>query len=347
MASYAFVAGVNNYVVANDGLGKLGGAARDANNFIDWLKDPQGGNLPDENIYSIISPENEDTLTMINDATQKIITLVAKLGQPPVALNDRLYFYFAGHGVGHPDEIDENLLCFSDWTKLWCNNAVSAVPAISFFRYLGVFQEIIFIFDCCRTRYIRAKLEAFVTQNVRYRNYNQANVVVAYATTYDDEAHEYDEAPIGDDNTTTNKVEKRGVFTEVLLKGLRGEAANEDGDIDHHSLSKYLTKEVNIKAQEKGFSQEPQFSVTLGGGRSRVLFSKVQVSKIAVEFNLKGPDEYILNNSKDQFVQDIAVTATGTTTVSLPKDYYTIIRKSDNESVVFRVNDSTNTITLL
>lgn len=341
MGSYAFVVGVNNYVQTPDGLATLGGAVRDSDFFVDWLREQRGaeGNelFTDDNIFHIKSL-NDVLAPSLNDARIEFANFINKL-QNSVD-NERLYFYFAGHGVGHPDEVDQNLLCLSDWTKLFSTNSLASVPAISFFRYLSVFKEIIFIFDCCRTRYIRARHNEFIIPNTKFGNTADASVYIAYATSYDDEAHEYD---ITGNN---NKLEKRGIFTKVLLDGLRGAAADENGDIDHDSLSTYLIKEVNTQAQQAGFSQKPQCSVILANGNERILFNKVPVVQNTITFNFT-PDNYTLNDSKDNLVigGNIDATVNNTVTMNLSKGYYTLIRDSDKTEKIFRVTDTTNAIT--
>jgi hypothetical protein len=339
MGSYAFVVGVNNYVQDADGLQRLNGAVRDSNNFVDWLKDLKDPLLPDENIFHIRSLDDNNIYPTKNDAENKLRDFINAIGSNVV--NEKLYFYFAGHGVGHPDEVDHNLLCLSDWTKKWSNNAFASVPAISFFRYLGVFKEIIFFFDCCRTRYFRAKLSEFITQNIKCGNFNDASVFIAYSTSYDDEAHEYDA------KIENGVLEKRGVFTEVLLKGLKGAAANENGEVDNNSLSAYLMKEVNIFAQkERGFSQKPQCSVILGNGNDRIIFTSIPVVKTQMTFHFETPDEYILNNSRDKTIERIVVDVSNAVVIrQLSKGYYTLIRNSNKEEKIFRVTDSDNTIT--
>ncbi|MFH7012372.1 caspase domain-containing protein [Flavobacterium sp. FlaQc-52] len=336
MGSYAFVVGVNNYVQDPDGLQTLNGAVKDSNDFVNWLKslnDP----LPDENIFHIKSLNN-NVFPKKNDAETKLMEFINAVGNN--VINEKLYFYFAGHGVGHPDEVDHNLLCFSDWTKKWSNNAFASVPAISFFRYMGVFKEIIFIFDCCRTRYFRARLSEFITQNIRCGNFNDASVYIAYSTSYDDEAHEYD--AIGQNGI----LEKRGVFTEVLLEGLKGAAANENGEVDNNTLSAYLMKEVNTLAQKKGFSQKPQCSVILGNGNDRIVFTSIPVVKTQITFHFEIPDEYILNDSKDKTLESIVTVDPNADFIrQLSKGYYTLIRNSNKEEKIFRVTDSDNAIT--
>lgn len=342
MGSYAFVVGVNNYVQKPDGLTTLDGAVRDSDYFVDWLREQKddGGNdlFTDENIFHI-SSQNGVIAPSLSDAQNKLADFIGEL-QNNVD-NEKLYFYFAGHGVGHPDEVDQNLLCLSDWTKLFSNNSLASAPAISFFRYLSVFKEIIFIFDCCRTRYIRARHNEFIIPNTKFGNVTDASVYIAYATSYDDEAHEYD---ITGNNGT---LEKRGIFTKVLLEGLRGAAADENGDIDHNSLNTYLIKEVNTQAQKAGFSQKPQCEVKLANGSPRILFKSIPVVQTEVTFNFTIPGLYILNDSKDKLVTDgrIDASVNTTSTKKLSKGYYTLIRDSDKTEKIFRVTDTTNAIT--
>lgn len=328
MSSFAFVVGVNQYVDDRDGLKPLGGAIRDSQDFIDWLTDGAGGNVPTENIFHSFSPDTVSPTKV--EATDKLKDMLKQFenGQ----LNERLYFYFAGHGAGNPDEVDSNLLCLSDWTRRWSYNAFPCVPAISFFKFLGVFKELVFIFDCCRTRYERARLTDFIEHNFSLGTYKKAAVFIAFSTAYDDEAFEYDYI------TPDSSIEKRGVFTKVLIEGLRGAAANQEGIVDDRALGTYLMSEVDKQAQKLGFLQKPEYTVTLGDNKHSIEFSRIKLETQTITVKLTGPDAYDVINERNTVVEKITARNGETSYVlNLNKGFYSIIRQSDESEKTFRI----------
>ena len=101
---YAIVVGINDYA---DPRMRLKGALNDANDFVAWLRSPDGGRL---------APDQVDPFTLLSDASSETPT-VAQVWQKIGAmlklakdaqggrLGRRLYIFFAGHGVAHaPDD---------------------------------------------------------------------------------------------------------------------------------------------------------------------------------------------------------------------------------------------------
>lgn len=127
MASYAYVVGVNNYVKDREGLKTLGGPYDDTIDFMKWLNEENGPAIPEANIFHI--SDKERCYPTKENANAKLVDMITAIDNGE--LHDKFYFYFAGHGVADPYDIDQNILCLSDWTKRWSNNAFSSVPAIS------------------------------------------------------------------------------------------------------------------------------------------------------------------------------------------------------------------------
>src|SRR5882762_2214822 len=95
---YAIVIGIDGY----SQLRRLRASEKDAKKFASWLKSDDGGGLPIENIYMILSPPDlpsnpfdaRPVAYQIDDALTRIgLTKGGWIGK-------RLYFYFAGHGFG-------------------------------------------------------------------------------------------------------------------------------------------------------------------------------------------------------------------------------------------------------
>src|SRR6478609_358434 len=90
---YAVVVGIGKY----SSLKKLNGPIVDAKNFKAWLEKESGGNLPGDNIHPIlfdVEPPERPLQNDIDDAMVKIFNAATVTGFR------RLYFFFAGHGIG-------------------------------------------------------------------------------------------------------------------------------------------------------------------------------------------------------------------------------------------------------
>jgi len=250
MSSYAVVIGVNHYVPpTKKGLKLLEGAIPDAEAIAKWLKEKAG--LPENNIRLLISTTGLDKIIKnhVDTAISEIIDEVIAAGGDA----DRLYFYFAGHGMGVENDLDNNGLCLSNWTESMFNSA--AMASGDYKRELltgGFFKEIVIWLDCCRNTTFNLRPQGGPGNNLRGVN-NQPKWFLAHATTYDTSAYETT-------YTTGALTEKRGIFTKVLLDGLNGAAGSGGRAIDALSLSDYLYIHVPKAAQQAGFAQEPDIS---------------------------------------------------------------------------------------
>jgi hypothetical protein len=152
MASYAILVGIQEYPLA--GFRPLTGPLNDVELFYRWLRDPEGGNVPEGHIFKLVTvpptvadKDCQPNLAQFNDQLEQLCFNGAGLQRRP---NDRLYLYFSGHG-------------FTDYREkihhaaLYCANARRGVPlnvcgtayAIWAAR-AAAFGEIILIMDCCR-----------------------------------------------------------------------------------------------------------------------------------------------------------------------------------------------------
>jgi len=253
MASYAIIIGVNDYTdPVHKGLKTLKGAIRDANDVYDWIIG-EGGVLP-ENAYLITSTQNP--LNPIkNDVDVAIGEIMEKVDKNDHLDADRLYFYFAGHGLGVELDLENSGMCMANWSEYMKDSAsLSSKDYKQKFLNEGLFKEVVIWMDCCRNTkyYFRPQGGPGITP--LGPNFNP-KWMLASATEYQNQAFEYDDPAVGD--------EKRGIFTSVLLKGLEGDAS--DGEhVTATSLGDYLYYNVPKKAQENGYSQRPDISGNTG-----------------------------------------------------------------------------------
>jgi len=106
---FALVVGINQYAYP-DYLEALNGPKNDVRRFIQWLKSPAGGNVPEGNFvpYLLVSDDvgSRPKWGDIVDAVGKLRDL-SRGGE--TRIGRRLYIFLAGHGVG-PDLDDTGLL---------------------------------------------------------------------------------------------------------------------------------------------------------------------------------------------------------------------------------------------
>ncbi|GAA4245193.1 caspase family protein [Dactylosporangium darangshiense] len=223
-AHYAVVVGINRY----PGLSDLNGPVHDAAGFVEWLVDPSGGAVPQENVRLVpASPDDDADLTTdearpdprnINSALHQLNTIVQRrtAAQPDVWPRTRLYFFVAGHGL-LPTDGDAALLAA---------NASSEEPGYNldlrlyqqWYRRSGCFHELVLFADCCRNDFPGAPSSPppFVQSSTVDR---EVRVAIGYATRFGRRAYE-DVIP-GDEHDDTPPDQRRGFFTTALLRGLR------------------------------------------------------------------------------------------------------------------------------
>ena len=141
---YAIVVGITDYA----GFPVLSAAEGDAIAFANWLCDPNGGDIPPSQVRVIVSsgrpvpgksyyPIKDD----IDDALRTIISKQAgRIGK-------RFYFYFSGHGC--TPSADEILLLMANATADSMRRNIGPDPYRKWLTNGALFDEILFILDCC------------------------------------------------------------------------------------------------------------------------------------------------------------------------------------------------------
>lgn len=257
---YALVIGINDYPSKENGglLPTLKGAIADAQAMAEWLTDKRGGRIPLSNCETLYSSMDCSTplLEMIDKKLENIFDNVwAKGGEA-----DRFYFYFSGHGFGSEINQSDIALCLTNWSLKRKRSAISSFEYYDLFIRFKIFGEVIFWTDCCRNTSYRIRPFGSTLDVFRIGSIDTV-YMIGFATQYMDQAYE---VGIGANN------ESRGIFSQLLLKGLNGEATTENGAINAHSLKSYLDIHVPIAAQEHGYKQKPQIMIT--GDADSILF---------------------------------------------------------------------------
>jgi uncharacterized caspase-like protein len=249
LANYGISIGINDYIPPDQqGLRKLDGAIKDAELMNEWMI--KFGGVPEGNAFLLKS--TSDKIEPIKDMIDQVISdMVTKIVTKENADADRFYFYFSGHGIGVELDSEINGLCMANWTRFVKDGAaLSTTSYKKKFINEGLFKEVIMWLDCCRNTKVNVNPAAH--PGLTQWGTNRPNHFVGFATQYQSMAFEATK------KVTERTDESRGIFTEVLLKGLAGAAQSADGRITADSLRDYLKFHTPVLAQESGFLQDPE-----------------------------------------------------------------------------------------
>src|SRR3990172_1235363 len=149
MANWAIVIGVNHYLVPEL---CLKGAVNDAMGMRDWLLDQEGGNVPLENLFLLLSADNDSQILPkhLEATTLNIDEVIKKLINKSGGRGDRLFFYFAGHGLSNYEYGEQEVICPSDCEPTRTNFTTLSIESITKYLETTQFHEQFFFIDACR-----------------------------------------------------------------------------------------------------------------------------------------------------------------------------------------------------
>jgi Caspase domain len=211
--NWAIVIGVDRYWSEH---ASLKGAVRDALRMREWLLDPKRGSVPEQNIALILSPSvGSDPGVKAPEATRDaIITSIADLLKRSKGEGERLYFFYAGHGLtARVNQRDENSLVCADFSDVLTTNSLALRSLWEFFETVQ-FQDQFFFVDACRNipwENVEFEVGRWPLPRKRDPGLPPAQQFILYATSPGLRAQELTEAG-----------NERGAFTDVLLEGVRG-----------------------------------------------------------------------------------------------------------------------------
>lgn len=228
MANYAVVVGIGKYprLEAVGMLKNLDGPENDATAIAHWLRDPEGGNVPEENLRLIRTSDFRQSEDDPQPSMSRLSsTMDWLLQQTTNARADRLYLYFAGHGFA---PVLEEPALFTAEAGAGFNAYFYAYDWFRYLRQSGRFREYVLWMDCCMTNQRSIPVSPVMARaEVSTLVPGPSFIAVAAQTK---SALEY---PMSDGQV-------HGVFTWTLLQGLNGAAADERGVVSAHSLKSYL-----------------------------------------------------------------------------------------------------------
>lgn len=234
----------------------LQGPVKDALDVADWLGNVAGahvtlitsngqGGQPWQVTNSRARPNRQD----IEDGFHDYIDQA--LSQTTFRLGRRLYVYMAGHGFS-PEPRHLALITANALSDISVPN-IQATSWIDWFSEQPYFDECVLWMDCCATRVFDYEGGKPLMKKTAMRQGDRAKVFMAFASG-SREAFEGPTGPNGD---------VRGLFTDRLLRGLKGAAAPDSSGIVRTSdLIAYLKNQQGLvgDAPTPGANAMPAFA---------------------------------------------------------------------------------------
>lgn len=254
MINYGIVIGINHYIPPEQrGLKLLKGAIGDAEAIYKWVT-TKGGVDPD-NCKLILSEPPNPYKPIKNTIDEKILEIITDIKVNNKEAN-RLYFYFAGHGMGLPANKEENGLCMADWSELSrSNGTLSSLDYRRKFVSEGLFKEVIIWLDCCRNVIPLIDPQSAGTVIPDLGPNDNPKIFIGHAAQYSNQAFELG----GQDDR-----DSRGIFTEVLLEKLNGPNRENGLRVTGDELRDHILYRVPERAKELNLSQKPAAYHTAG-----------------------------------------------------------------------------------
>ncbi|MDO3639948.1 caspase family protein, partial [Mycolicibacterium arseniciresistens] len=227
MRDLAVVVGISRYpqLAADGAAPDLDGPHNDALAVKNWLVDPDGGGLAEDDVRLIRSADPVDTHDPQPAAAQVERALKWVEEQTRDTSGRRLYLYFSGHGFA--PRLEEGALFAANASQMSPEH-VFAHGWMQWFRTAQRFREVVLWMDCCMNF-----SQSIPVNDVPLRTrIGTGSAVPAFlglaAQTKSALEHRMDDGQV------------HGVFTWTLLRGLQGGAADERGRVTGYSLRNFL-----------------------------------------------------------------------------------------------------------
>jgi hypothetical protein len=297
---YAIVIGIDSYATKTDesGFSPLTSAVRDANAFMQWLVSPTGGDIHNDptpgkrRIIPIFSPPVLNTqLPSPTDAKpvkDQVDDAMTEFGFNGIKrpIGRRFYFYFSGHGISMGSS-DVAMLMANAFKSMESRN-IGLRTYREYLQERHLFDEVIFIADCCRnreTKPIDLGKPGFTVE--RDKDTPQMKDATFLAAEYGEPSFAISDG--------------QGLLTKALIEGLNGnpEAVDQKGRVTSNTLNNFIPKRVRSLARENLLRQNPEMD--LFPKKAEIIFCKPK-NKVTIQIvaaaNLNG--DLIVCDGEDQ-----------------------------------------------
>lgn len=254
--TYAIIIGVAKYLDAD--IPQLQFSNRDAVAFADYLMSASGGKVPKNQIRLLT--DSAATIGEVDKALRWVLNNCKE--------NDRVYFYFSGHGEMENFTMSKNgyLICYNTPSVAFVNMGLSIDYLNDMVNTLSVRSKakVIVITDACHSGTqagSKFKGNFFVGEQLMLKKQNE----IRMASSKPDQLS----------NEKTDWGGGRGVFSYYLLNGLQGGLADADNDkiVNVGELKKYLEQKLanDPVLKNEGDVQTPVINGDAGFRMSKVV----------------------------------------------------------------------------
>lgn len=327
---HAIIIGIQNYPGLNKpGQAALSGVESDALEFETWVRSPEGGDVPPDNIDTILSSNfsppaaNAYNCKPAFAEVKRVFDVLRRRSLEKIAarrgakIGRRLYIFMSGHGItpkpyGHITREVGLLMGNVDDINIYDND--SHTPGYSMAEYFlreGCFEEVFLFMDCCRDILTTAQSNIVFISN----GTGEGLRFYAFGCQWGRRAKE---------RNLDGRMQ--GVFTKTLLLALNGASADPDpndptkGIITTASLRSFLinnTREFLDKTTLMPDDRdEPDIEIHPNGRIGESLFiNRVPLQKFPVVINLENPFDGEIEILTGNFIKVDAYQLTSQTNV--------------------------------
>lgn len=257
----AILVGISRY--SDQAFTPLNGPPNDVDRMWEWLVDPRGGNVPDDNITRVTSPEShppdldpEDWHPTEHHFQRAYVkTVTDKATRKPVRRNARLYLYFSGHGFSERrDQFTQASVYAANATRFLANNICGTAFALAA-REQALFREIVLIMDCCRDAELNLPFSKPPINTATADNAPNVRFMALYAAPKAGKAQERPFPELGGKTC--------GLLTHAFLRSLKQAPADDPNGVSSTAIKKYLLGTWAEVCGNKP-APEPEFVVPTG-----------------------------------------------------------------------------------
>lgn len=248
--TYAMIVAVENYNEPSD-FPKVNYAKKDSEDLTEALKG--------------LGYEDEDFIVLVDEkATKAAITQKLKKVCERALPQDRIMFYFAGHGFY---ENDQNLLAGADAIKTAkIDTCVPINTLLGFLKKSQARQKILFI-DCCHSgfeagEYEREGIDSFSSDELIYQ-FSREEFCVGFASCKSNET------------SVSHPKLQNGVWTHYLIQALKGEVAElyTKGLLFSDKLQSFLNKRTSEFVKKNTVKKKDQTPIKFGSETDKFIIA--------------------------------------------------------------------------
>lgn len=321
---YAIVIGIDHYDER-----PLAGAVGDADAFAGFLTDKKLINK-DSNLKLLKSEINNSVAqgAEIDRAIEEIV----KDARTHKTENNRLYFYFSGHGIANT--YFNTALCLRYWSSTYINHCISFQDYLTGIINKGIFDEILVFLDCCREHDALVKGSSPIGDWQSKVGQRIPKIFVCNSAAYGKLSYE----------TPIDSNQKRGAFTSFLIESLKGDAdLSNTGQITVSDLKNHIDKNFETYATQNGKYQKAQADPSNGGETIVICQTEKLTTKHNCEITFKRTSNVTLKGRDAKDIKTDEVKDGDIWKVQLEQGFSVLVDNSANEKKIIE-NYSENTM---